>query len=91
MKGALNYFIRCCAMLSRNYLNYYNEQAKKNHRDIMEIEQAVSTIIDFFNLDSELARTISSLIVDDIALPVEARKRDVFSTVFIWRFVINMF
>lgn len=82
MKGALNYFIRCCAMLSRNYLNHHNEIAVANHGDLMEIEQAVSTIIDYFNLDSELAKTISSLIVDDIALPSEARKRDVFSTDF---------
>ena len=82
MKGALNYFIRCCAMLSRNYLNHHNEIAAANHGDLMEIEQAVSTIIDYFNLDSKLAKKISSLIVDDIALPSETRKRDVFSTDF---------
>lgn len=82
MKGALSYFIHCCAMMSRNYLNKHNEIAEANHGDMMEIEQAVSTIIDFFNLDSELAKTISSLIVDDIALPAEARKRDAFSTDF---------
>ncbi|MFA6824209.1 MAG: hypothetical protein WCR38_01230 [Bacteroidales bacterium] len=82
MKGALNYFIHCCAMMSRNYLNHHNENAVANHGDLMEIEQAVSTVIDYFNLDSELAKTISSLIVDDIALPAEARKRDVFSTDF---------
>ncbi len=82
MKGALNYFIRCCSILSRNYLNRRNEIAKINHEDQMEIEQAVSTIMDFFNLDSEIARTISSLIVDDIALPMKSRKRDIISTDF---------
>lgn len=82
MKGALNYFIRCCSILSKNYLNHRNEIAKISHEDQMEIEQAVSTIMDYFNLDSEIARTISSLIVDDIALPRKSRKRDIISTDF---------
>lgn len=82
MKGALNYFIRCCAMLSRNYMQNKNDEAEARHADLMEIEQAVSTIIDYFNLDSDLAEILSTLIVDDISLPNEARKRDVFSTDF---------
>lgn len=82
MKGALNYFIRCCSMLSRNYMQNKNKEAQERHSDLMEIDQAVSTIISYFNLDSDMAKTLSALIVDDIALPLESRKRDMFSTDF---------
>ena len=82
MKGALNYFIRCCSMLSRNYMQNKNKEAQERHADLMEIDQAVSTIISYFNLDSDMAKTLSALIVDDIALPLESRKRDMFSTDF---------
>ena len=82
MKGALNYFIRCCSMLSKNYMQNKNKEALERHTDLMEIDQAVSTIISIFNLDNDIARTLSSLIIDDISLPLESRKRDMFSTDF---------
>ena len=82
MKGALNYFIHCCSMLSRNYMQNKNKEAQERHADLMEIDQAVSTIISYFNLDNDIAKTLSSLVVDDIALPLESRKRDMFSTDF---------
>lgn len=82
MKGALKYFLNCCSMLSRNYMNNKNQQAIENHKDLMEIDQAVSTIIDYFNLDKDMAKTLATLIVDDISLPADSRKRDMFSTDF---------
>jgi hypothetical protein len=33
-------------MLARNYLNYHNEIAIKNKQELMEIDQAVSSILD---------------------------------------------
>ncbi len=82
MKGALNYFINCCAMISRNYLNYYNERAVRENKEIMEIEQAVSTVIDPFNLDRNVSETISKMIVDNISLPVANRKKDILANDF---------
>lgn len=82
MKGALNYFLNCCAMLSRNYLRYYNSLAKETNGDFIEIDQAVSTIIDPFNLDGNLEKTIVSMIVDNVAISIAERKDNTFSTDF---------
>ena len=40
IKGATTYFLNCCAMLARNYLNYHNDIAIKNKQELMEIDQA---------------------------------------------------
>ena len=82
MKGALNYFLNCCAMLSRNYYKYYNSLAKEAKGDFIEIDQAVSTIIDPFNLDSNLEKTIVSMVVDNVAISIAERKDNTFSTDF---------
>ena len=82
MKGALNYFINCCAMMSRNYLNHYNEKAREKGLDQMEIEQAVSTIIDPYNLDRSVAETLSRMIVDNVTIPYVSRQKDILSTDF---------
>lgn len=82
IKNAINYFIRCCAMMSRNYMNKKNEDAAKNGSDFMEVEQAVSSLIDFYSLDKELESIITELIIADIALPASSRKRDMMDTDF---------
>ena len=82
MKSALNYFINCCAMMSRNYLNDYNEVAREKGLDLMEIEQAVSTIIDPYNLDRGVAETLSRMIVDNVTIPFVSRQKDIISTDF---------
>ena len=82
MKGALNYFLNCCAMLSKNYMNNFNKHATEQKQDKMEIEQAVSTIVDPFNLDKNMAETISRMIIDNISLPKDKRYKDMFSTDF---------
>ena len=82
MKGALNYFINCCAMMARNYLNHYNEVAREKRLDQMEIEQAVSTIIDPYNLDRGVANTLSKMIVDNVTIPFVSRQKDILSTDF---------
>lgn len=82
IKNAINYFIRCCAMMSRNYMNKKNEEAAKKGEDFMEVEQAVSSVIDFYNLDRELESIITELIIADIALPAASRKRDIMDTDF---------
>lgn len=82
IKNAINYFIHCCAMMSRNYMNKKNEEAAKKGDDFMEVEQAVSSIIDFYNLDKELEDTIAGLIIADIARPASLRKHDILDTDF---------
>ncbi len=82
MKYAVNSFIFCCAIMASEYLNNYNKGARMGNKDIMEIEQAVSSIVDIFNLDTNLKETVCSLIVDNIALPLGAKTRDIFSTDF---------
>ena len=82
MKGALNYFLNCCAMLARNYLKHYNESAKSSNSDLMEIDQAVSTIIDPFNLDSNLEKTLTAMVVDNVAISILGKKDNTFSTDF---------
>ena len=82
MKGALNYFLTCCAMLSKNYMHNFNNHVSSSNQDKMEIEQAVSTIVDPFNLDRNMAETISRMIIDNISLPKDKRFKDIFSTDF---------
>lgn len=82
MKYAVNSFIFCCATMASEYLDNYNKIARSRKKDIMEIEQAVSSIVDLFNLDNNLKETVSSLIVDNIALPLGTKTRDIFSTDF---------
>lgn len=82
IKNAINVFINCCAKMAQIYMNRYNDEARKNHSDMMEIDQAVSTIIDLYNLDYILAKNISAMIVDNIAIPVIDRGKDVFDTDF---------
>lgn len=79
LKGAINYFIKCCAMISRDYLNDYNDKHKDEK---MNIEQAVSTIIDQFNFDENIARTLTTLIVNDMSIPMESRHKDIMKTDF---------
>lgn len=82
IKNAINVFINCCAKMAQIYMNHYNDEARKNHSDMMEIEQAVSTVIDLYNLDYVLAKNISAMVVDNIAIPVIDRGRDIFDTDF---------
>ena len=60
----------------------FNDSARASKKDMMEIEQAVSTIIDPFNLDYVMAKNIISMIVDHISIPVVDRGIDVFDTDF---------
>ena len=82
IKNAINMFISCCATMARNYMKHYNDIAKKDGRDMMEIDQAVSTIIDVYNLDFIMARNLSAMIVDNISIPLIDKGRDVFDTDF---------
>ncbi len=82
IKGATTYFLNCCAMLARNYLNYHNQIAIKNKQELMEIDQAVSSILDPFNLDSNVAKTVSRIIINDYSLHNSNRKKDTLDTDF---------
>ena len=82
IKGATTYFLNCCAMLARNYLNYHNDLAIKNKQELMEIDQAVSSILDPFNLDSNVAKTVSRIIINDYSLHNSNRKKDTLDTDF---------
>ena len=82
IKGATTYFLNCCAMLARNYLNYHNAIALKNKQELMEIDQAVSSILDPFNLDSNVAKTVSRIIINDYSLHNSNRKKDTLDTDF---------
>lgn len=82
IKNTINVFIGCCANMAKVYMNHYNNDARKTHRDMMEIDQAVSTIIDLYNLDYVMAKNITAMIVDNISIPVIDRGRDVFDTDF---------
>ena len=48
----------------------------------MNIEQAVSTVLDQFNLDENINRTLIPIIVNDMSIPVESRHRDIMKTDF---------
>lgn len=82
IKNAINMFVSCCAKMAKIYMNHYNDEARKDNRDMMEIDQAVSTIIDLYNLDYVMAKNLTAMIVDNIAIPVIDRGRDVFDTDF---------
>lgn len=82
IKNAINMFISCCAKMAKVYMNHYNDEAHKSNRDMMEIDQAVSTIIDLYNLDYIMAKNLTAMVVDNIAIPVIDRGKDVFDTDF---------
>lgn len=82
IKGATTYFINCCAMLARNYLNFHNEIAKKNQQELMEIDQAVSSILDPFNFDSNVAKNVSRIITNNYSLHNSNQKKDTLDTDF---------
>lgn len=82
VKNALNVFIGCCARMAQIYMNHYNDEARENGNDMMEIEQAVSTIIDPYNLDYVIAKNLCAMIVDNVSIPIIDRGRDVFDTDF---------
>lgn len=82
IKNAINVFIECCAKMAQTYMVHYNDEARKTRRDMMEIDQAVSTIIDLYNLDYVMAKNVTAMIVDNISIPVINRGRDVFDTDF---------
>jgi hypothetical protein len=82
IKNAINMFISCCAKMAKVYMNHYNDEARKSNRDMMEIDQAVSTIIDLYNLDYIMAKNLTAMVVDNIAIPVIDRGKDVFDTDF---------
>ena len=82
IKNAINMFIGCSSQMAKNYLNYYNDNARATKSDMMELEQAVSTIIDPYNLDYVLAKNLCAMIVDNIAIPIINKGRDVFDTDF---------
>ncbi|MBQ8771690.1 MAG: hypothetical protein IJZ28_00645, partial [Clostridia bacterium] len=78
MKSAINKFISCCAIMARNYRNYYNER----NQDKMEIDHAVSTILDPFNLDGRSNQTLQELIINDMSIPSDKRGVDIIQTDF---------
>lgn len=82
IKGATTYFINCCAMLARNYLNYHNEIAIKSQQELMEIDQAVSSILDPFNLDTNVSKTVSRIIINNYSLHNNDKKKDTLDTDF---------
>ena len=82
IKNAISLFINCSSVIAKNYMQHYNDQARANNSDMMEIEQAVSTIIDPYNLDYVLAKNLTAMIVDNISIPVINRGKDVFDTDF---------
>lgn len=82
IKTALNTFIKCCARMAREYKNKQNERVKGTTKEYMEIEQAVSSIVDFYNLDESLKEVLSELISNDIALPKKDRGSNPFDTDF---------
>ncbi len=82
IKNAVNLFIDCCVKMARIYMKHYNDEARKSNRDMMEVDQSVSTIIDLYNLDYNMAKNITALIVDNISIPVIDKGKDVFDTDF---------
>lgn len=82
IKNAINSFIRSSAVMAKNYLRHYNEEAQKTNRDMMELEQAVSTIVDLYNLDNLMAKDLSRMIVDNISIPDLEIGKDPFDTDF---------
>lgn len=62
MTGALNFSIRTFSMMSRNYLNYYNYEKRKENGDMMAPEEAISTIINPFELDQGIQSVISNIV-----------------------------
>ena len=82
IKNAINIFIGCCGQMAQKYMNRYNDKAKEKHQDMMEIEQAVSTIIDPYNLDYAVAKNLINMIVDNVSIPILERGKDIFDTDF---------
>lgn len=89
IKGVINYFIGCCRIMAYEYFNEYNKKAKFIGNENMQIDQAVSTIVDYFDLDSKLAETLETLIISDLTLTkskktkeLQNKGNDIFSTDF---------
>ena len=82
IKNSINLFIGCTSIMAKNYLAHYNAEAKVSNSDMMEIEQAVSTMLDPYNLDYALGKNLCIMIVDNISIPVINKGKDVFDTDF---------
>lgn len=61
--GAITYFINGCYVLSVNYCKSYNEN-KKEHEDIMQIDDATSSIIRAFNISDKYLNYLSNAILN---------------------------
>ena len=72
--NAFNFTKTGFALMARNKLTYYNEH-KKDVEDEMELEDAVSTMLFPFELDSGIHASFQKMVVDDFALPEAQQKR----------------
>lgn len=75
MNGALSFTIKSLILMSRNYLNYYNNVKKKKDADMMEPDEAVSTILAPFELDDGLQESLKKMVVDDFNFPMRKKKK----------------
>ncbi len=62
VSGAITYFVNGCYILSVNYCKAYNEN-KKEHEDIMQIDDATSSIIRAFNISEKYLNYLSNAIL----------------------------
>ncbi len=77
MNGALSFVRKAIVLMSRNYLSYYNNRKKGRNDDLMQIEEAVSTILSPFELDDGMQQSLKRMAVDDLALPRAKTKKSI--------------
>lgn len=64
LTGVLSFSSMTFSMMARNYLNYYNNEKRKNNvnNDMMTPEEAVSTILGPFELDTQIQNVIANIV-----------------------------
>lgn len=64
LTGALSFSSMTFSMMARNYLNYYNYEKRKSktNDDMMSPEEAVSTILGPFELDTQIQSVIANIV-----------------------------
>ncbi len=62
IKGLISYFVTGIAIISRNYLEWYNKKGRQSQDDEIEVESAISTVLTSFDLDYSFKKLLVNMI-----------------------------
>ncbi len=73
--GVLKFFIQFCSIAAKNYLGY-KTQGKLAGDEVMEIEDAITSVLNCFNLHDNDIRTLATIVLNDHKLPSVSTKKN---------------